>query len=273
MILRPSRATSRHTLANLWHFMAGRGAHEKTIAQLKSGLAFQPPANPAYAFANSAWQLGRPRMNPADELPDQASPWTVADRANTPHFEVLCDQQTKLRSRPLHRAALPLSPGGKVDLAPGEQSRDTELVHAHRPGAGPSGLIFCRIRLTIGSLPMLVASIQEFAWIKTVAPPCTSLLLSPKRTGAVPLRRKISSSAPGAFRDAADKQLLFARKERGPFSRRPAPRSASTSSAACSRCPPGAAAARGRPAGGPCTGSGAAGAGCSLAARASCCRR
>ncbi len=40
---------------NLWHFMAGRGAHEKTIAQLKSGLAFHTVPTLAYA-ANSAWQ-------------------------------------------------------------------------------------------------------------------------------------------------------------------------------------------------------------------------
>jgi hypothetical protein len=44
-----------YTLANLWHFMAGRGAHEKTIAQLKSGLAFNTVPTLAYA-ANSAWQ-------------------------------------------------------------------------------------------------------------------------------------------------------------------------------------------------------------------------
>ena len=44
-----------YTLANLWHFMAGRGAHEKTIAQLKSGLAFHSVPTLAYA-ANSAWQ-------------------------------------------------------------------------------------------------------------------------------------------------------------------------------------------------------------------------
>ena len=44
-----------YTLTNLWHFMAGRGAHEKTIAQLKSGLAFHTVPTLAYA-ANSAWQ-------------------------------------------------------------------------------------------------------------------------------------------------------------------------------------------------------------------------
>jgi hypothetical protein len=43
------------TVANLWHYMAGRGRHEKTIGQLKGGLAFHTVPTMAYA-ANSAWQ-------------------------------------------------------------------------------------------------------------------------------------------------------------------------------------------------------------------------
>lgn len=43
------------TVANLWYFMAGRGNHERTIGQLKSGLAFHTIPTMAYA-ANSAWQ-------------------------------------------------------------------------------------------------------------------------------------------------------------------------------------------------------------------------
>ena len=43
------------TVANLWYFSAGRGNHEKTIAHLKSGLAFHTVPTMAYA-ANSAWQ-------------------------------------------------------------------------------------------------------------------------------------------------------------------------------------------------------------------------
>ncbi len=42
-------------LAHLWHFACGRGNHEKTIAQLKTGLAFHTVPTMAYA-ANSAWQ-------------------------------------------------------------------------------------------------------------------------------------------------------------------------------------------------------------------------
>jgi len=43
------------TVANLWYCMAGRGNHEKTIGQLKGGLAFHTVPTMAYA-ANSAWQ-------------------------------------------------------------------------------------------------------------------------------------------------------------------------------------------------------------------------
>ena len=39
----------------LWHFMAGRGAQEKTIAELKNGFAFDTVPTNHYA-ANSAWQ-------------------------------------------------------------------------------------------------------------------------------------------------------------------------------------------------------------------------
>jgi len=39
----------------LWHFMCGRGGHEKTIGQLKGGLALHSIPTNAYA-ANSAWQ-------------------------------------------------------------------------------------------------------------------------------------------------------------------------------------------------------------------------
>jgi len=39
----------------LWNFMCGRGAHEKTIGELKSGLAFDTVPTHHYG-ANSAWQ-------------------------------------------------------------------------------------------------------------------------------------------------------------------------------------------------------------------------
>ncbi len=40
----------------LWHFMAGRGAHEKTLAELKQAVAFDAiPSNDRHA--NAAWQM------------------------------------------------------------------------------------------------------------------------------------------------------------------------------------------------------------------------
>ena len=45
-----------HTVPNLWHFMAGRGGHEKTLAELKQHCAFDViPTNDRHA--NSAWQM------------------------------------------------------------------------------------------------------------------------------------------------------------------------------------------------------------------------
>ncbi len=43
-------------LAALWHFLAGRGAHEKAIGELKSGYAFATIPTQTYA-GNSAWQI------------------------------------------------------------------------------------------------------------------------------------------------------------------------------------------------------------------------
>lgn len=44
------------TLRTLWHFMGGRGAHEKVIGELKSGYAFDSIPSQDYA-ANSTWQI------------------------------------------------------------------------------------------------------------------------------------------------------------------------------------------------------------------------
>lgn len=43
-------------LRALWHFMAGRGTHEKIIGELKNGYAFDTIPGQSYA-ANSAWQI------------------------------------------------------------------------------------------------------------------------------------------------------------------------------------------------------------------------
>ena len=48
-----NKAVSGRTL---WHFMCGRGAHERAYAELKSGFAFGCVPSQRY-YANSAWQL------------------------------------------------------------------------------------------------------------------------------------------------------------------------------------------------------------------------
>lgn len=104
-----------YTLANLWHFMAGRGAHEKTIAQLKTGLAFHTVPTLAYA-ANSAWQqlvvlthnlLTNFQIDTGAEQRRRTRKHTALPRLST--------VQT-LRFTLFHRAALLLRPGGRSIL-------------------------------------------------------------------------------------------------------------------------------------------------------------
>ena len=84
------------TVRNLWYFACGRGNHEKTIAQLKTGLAFHSVPTQTYA-ANSAWQqlvvlahnlltnfqleTGAPRATPHPQAHGRA---LAAERADAP---------------------------------------------------------------------------------------------------------------------------------------------------------------------------------------------
>lgn len=105
----------QYTLANLWHFMAGRGAHEKTIAQLKSGLAFHTVPTLAYA-ANSAWQqLVALTHNLLTNF--QIDTGAVQRRRSRKHTALprLATVQT-LRFTLFHRAALLLRPAGRSIL-------------------------------------------------------------------------------------------------------------------------------------------------------------
>jgi hypothetical protein len=53
-----SAIATNHTLGlkALWHFMGGRGAHEKVLAELKHGYAFDTVPSRSFA-ANSTWQI------------------------------------------------------------------------------------------------------------------------------------------------------------------------------------------------------------------------
>jgi hypothetical protein len=122
-----------YTLANLWHFMAGRGAHEKTIAQLKSGLAFHTVPTLAYA-ANSAWQqlvtlthnlLTNFQIDAGAERRRRSRKHTALPRLST--------VQT-LRFTLFHRAAALVRPAGRTVLRltsnPATERLFTRIEHA-----------------------------------------------------------------------------------------------------------------------------------------------
>jgi hypothetical protein len=103
------------TVANLWYFMAGRGNHEKTIGQLKGGLAFHTVPTMAYA-ANSAWQqLVILTHNLLTNF--QIETGAKRRRRSRKHttLPVLKTVQT-LRFVLFHRAAALVNPGGKLTL-------------------------------------------------------------------------------------------------------------------------------------------------------------
>jgi hypothetical protein len=103
------------TIRNLWHFMGGRGNHEKTIGQLKGGLAFHNVPTNAYA-ANSAWQQ---LVALAHNLLTNFQIDTGAhERTRTRKHTVLHLLQTvqTLRFEVFHRAAILLRPNGVTQL-------------------------------------------------------------------------------------------------------------------------------------------------------------
>lgn len=103
------------TVANLWHFMGGRGNHEKTIGHLKSGLAFHTVPTNAYA-ANSAWQQ---LVALAHNLLTNFQIDTGAEqRTRSRKHTVLHLLQTvqTLRFEVFHRAAILVRPDGRLRL-------------------------------------------------------------------------------------------------------------------------------------------------------------
>jgi hypothetical protein len=114
------------TLANLWHFACGRGNHEKTIAQLKTGLAFHTVPTMAYA-ANSAWQHLVVLVH--NLLTNFQIETGATRRSPTRKRTVLPVLQTiqTLRFVLFHRAAQIVRPGGalRLRLTDNEATRHT----------------------------------------------------------------------------------------------------------------------------------------------------
>jgi Transposase DDE domain group 1 len=103
------------TIRNLWHFMAGRGNHEKTIGHLKSGLAFHTVPTNGYA-ANSAWQQLVALTH--NLLTNFQIDTGASERTRTRKHTVLHLLQTvqTLRFEVFHRAAMLVRPGGILRL-------------------------------------------------------------------------------------------------------------------------------------------------------------
>ncbi|MBI1873912.1 MAG: IS1380 family transposase [Acidobacteria bacterium] len=103
------------TIRNLWHFMGGRGNHEKTIGHLKTGLAFHTVPTNAYA-ANSAWQqlvALTHNLLTNFQIDTVAAPRTRSRKHTVLHL--LHTVQT-LRFEVFHRAALLVRPDGITQL-------------------------------------------------------------------------------------------------------------------------------------------------------------
>ena len=101
--------------ARLWHFMCGRGAHEKLLGRLKSGLAFDTIPTHHYG-ANSAWQqLVALAHNLITNFPiDTAAAPRVRSHKRTALY-VLQSIQT-LRFELFHRAGEIVRPAGATLL-------------------------------------------------------------------------------------------------------------------------------------------------------------
>ena len=121
------------TVRNLWFFACGRGNQEKTIAQLKSGLAFHSVPTQAYA-ANSAWQqlvVLAHNLLTNFQL-ETGAPQRRRSRKHTV-VPLLRSVQT-LRFELFHRAALLVRPGGTSRLRmtdnPATRHTFTRIVNA-----------------------------------------------------------------------------------------------------------------------------------------------
>ena len=104
-----------YSVPELWHFMCGRGAQEKAIAELKSGFAFDTVPTAQYG-ANSAWQqLSTLAYNIIRNF-QLATGATIRgrNRKRTPS-PVIKSIQT-LRFELLHRAGQILRPAGRTTL-------------------------------------------------------------------------------------------------------------------------------------------------------------
>ena len=102
-------------LRTLWHFMAGRGLHEKVIGELKTGYAFDTIPTQNFA-ANSTWQILSTlayNLVTSFQLATGALP-RPRTRKRTAHF--ILKRIATLRFELFHRAAILQRPQGRTTL-------------------------------------------------------------------------------------------------------------------------------------------------------------
>jgi len=104
-----------YSIRDLWHFMCGRGAQEKAIAELKSGFSFDTVPTADYA-ANSVWQqVSMLAYNITRSFQmDTGAQLRGRNRKRTPR-PVIKTIQT-LRFEMLHRAGQLVRPAGRYTL-------------------------------------------------------------------------------------------------------------------------------------------------------------
>jgi hypothetical protein len=115
----------------LWHFMAGRGAHEKTLAELKSQVAFEAiPTNDRYA--NAAWQLlSVLTLNLVRSFQIEIGAAAPRPRSLKRTFAYVFQSLATVRFELIHQAVRLARPGGRPQLRFAVSPRARELIHRY----------------------------------------------------------------------------------------------------------------------------------------------
>ena len=129
----------------LWHFMAGRGAQEKTLAELKDGFAFDSVPTNHYA-ANSAWQqLSVLAMNLLRRF--QIETTAVArPRTRKRTFLYVLESIKTARFTWLNVAGRLVDHQRRADTPPERRHGRPQTLRGPRAGSRTRRLIYCRIR-------------------------------------------------------------------------------------------------------------------------------
>jgi hypothetical protein len=102
-------------IPTLWHFMAGRGAHEKTLAELKSQVGFDAiPTNDRYA--NAAWQLLSALTHNLTRSFQIATGAARRPRTWKRTFDYVFQSLATLRFELFHQPVRLARPGGRLQL-------------------------------------------------------------------------------------------------------------------------------------------------------------